>query len=53
MSDEFVQIGLKDFIKSTLLDINNAVIEAKEEGLPIAYHEYRTGQHPLLKTIEV
>ena len=52
MSNEFVQIGLKDFIKSTLLDINHAVAEAKGEGLPIAYCEYKSGNHPSVKTIE-
>jgi hypothetical protein len=52
MAQEIIQLSLKDFIKSTLLDINNAVIAAKKEGIPIAYSQYRTGVLPTLKTIE-
>jgi len=52
MSDEIVQLSLKEFVKSTLLDINEAVVEAKKEGLPIAYQRYSDGNYPSLKTIE-
>ncbi|AEF84749.1 hypothetical protein TREPR_2025 [Treponema primitia ZAS-2] len=46
------QPSLKEFIKSTLLDINCAVIEAKKEGIPIAYRQYNNDILPILKTVE-
>jgi hypothetical protein len=52
MAQKIIQISLKDFIKSTLLDINNAVIEAKKDGIPITYNKYRNGVFPTAKTIE-
>ncbi|MDR1868346.1 MAG: hypothetical protein LBQ77_08820 [Treponema sp.] len=30
-------LSLKDFVKTTLLEINESVVEASEEGLPLAY----------------
>jgi hypothetical protein len=52
MQNEIIQLSLKEFVKSTLLDINSAVVEAKNEGLPIAYGQYRDGTYPSLKTVE-
>jgi NMD protein affecting ribosome stability and mRNA decay len=52
MAHETIQLSLKEFIKSTLVDINEAVIEAVQEGIPIAYAQYTTGQHPMMKSVE-
>jgi len=52
MSDKIQQLSLKEFVKTTLLDINTAVVEAKKEGLPIAYKPYSGGHFPTLKTVE-
>jgi hypothetical protein len=43
-------LSLKDFIKTTLLEINESVVEASTEGLPLAH---RKGDGlPICKTIE-
>ncbi len=44
-------LSLKDFVKKTLLDINEAVCEAKEEGLSITHGEYGSSIIPQAQDI--
>lgn len=37
------RLSLKDFIKNTLVDINDAVKEAEEEGVNLVYNELKSG----------
>jgi len=43
-------LRLKDFIKTTLLEINESVVEAFKEGLPLAFR--RQDNIPICKTVE-
>ena len=43
-------LRLKDFIKTTLLEINESVNEAIKEGLPLAFR--RADRLPMCKTVE-
>jgi hypothetical protein len=43
-------ISLKDFIKTTLLAINAAVVESLKEGLPLAFRS--SDGLPICKTVE-
>ncbi|GHV53362.1 hypothetical protein AGMMS49579_12000 [Spirochaetia bacterium] len=45
-------LSLRDFVKSALVDINDAVKEASELGVAIAYSEYKSGMYPTLKPVE-
>ena len=45
-------LSLKDFIKDTLLDINGAIREAHDLGVPITYRQYSDGTFPSAKQIE-
>ncbi|GMO29842.1 MAG: hypothetical protein Pg6A_18400 [Termitinemataceae bacterium] len=43
-------LRLKDFIKTTLLEINESVVEALKDGLPLAFR--RADGLPICKTVE-
>ncbi|MDR2619303.1 MAG: hypothetical protein LBC62_10575 [Treponema sp.] len=43
-------LSLKDFIKTTLLEINEAVVDSLKEGLPLAFR--RSDGLPICKTVE-
>jgi hypothetical protein len=43
-------LSLKDFIKTTLLEINEAVVESLKEGLPLAFRS--SDGLPICKTVE-
>jgi hypothetical protein len=44
-------LTLKDFIKTTLLEINESVVEALKEGLPLAFR--RKDGLPICKTVDL
>jgi hypothetical protein len=45
-------LSLKDFIKSTLIDINDGIKEAADEGVSIAYRETNSGWAPACKSVD-
>lgn len=47
-----MSLSLKEFITSALVDINEAVKDASNSGVHIAYQQYKTGNHPTIKAIE-
>ncbi len=45
-------LTLKEFVKNTLIDINDAVTEAYKSGVSVVHKKYEDGYHPAAKTVE-